>query len=345
MQTEWLRIPRQRFTQRTGSGAFALALLSSLLLCSCGENPRAVPSEADKSLAAEAEDILSRVGFLPIREYANFLRTPGRLRHRNQLAGKIPATDQELRKASADIARRVQYIKSHLDWPRPQAIQIPRTDTRPVIDGSLDDKAWKQAAVFTSIYPFNSKTAGGPDTTWRMAWDAKYLYFAFKCEDENILAPEFERDEDIWEHDCVEAFIRPDYSIDMYWEIVISPTGAIYDSLNAKHWAEWGSNMRPEENIADLRVGTHANGTVNREGDTDAGYTVEMAVPFNQLPGFARREPRAGDQLQLILVRLDRSDDKTLKPYAIAPLLSWGHNIWNHIPIELVAATADPSQP
>lgn len=232
-------------------------------------------------------------------------------------------------------------------WPKPPDVKVPYAKVAPKIDGKLDDAVWQYAATFKDTYAFNSTspTTECP-TTWKIAWDDKYLYFAFDCVDTDIISPKIERDGNVFFNDCVEMFILPDFRYRTYWELVIGPSGSIYDSLQCKNYYEWGCNSKPSENIEGLQVGITIDGHLNQSDGKDKGYTVEVAVPFDQLPGYSRAKPAAGQTLNFMLVRLDKTklpdkdkdgkDQFSHKAYAFCPLLNWGHNIWNHAKMTLV---------
>ncbi len=110
-----------------------------------------------------------------------------------------------------------------------------------------------------------------------------------------------------------------------------------FDCADTNIFKGWGGLARAGENVAGLRIGTDIRGTPNQPGDVDEGYSVEIAVPFRELPTYTRgNRPEAGDRLNVMLVWLDRYAEKGMDVYGFQPLLSWGHNIWNHAPLELV---------
>lgn len=205
------------------------------------------------------------------------------------------------------------------------------------MQAEAEDAAWQQAAVFKEVYPFNEKEAvPKPATIWRLLWDEQYFYARFECADEDIEAPAYKRDEPVFSRDCVEIFILPEFRTGVYWELVVSPSGSIYDGLNCKKFEEFASVTRAEENIVGLKIAYSVRGTVNQPGDKDEGYIVDMAIPFSELPTYTRgNKPQPGYHLWLMLVRLDYAGGK-LKAYSFKPLLLWGHNIWNHYQGELV---------
>ncbi len=70
--------------------------------------------------------------------------------------------------------------------PRPPGFFKPlRTNQPPVIDGRLDDPVWRQAPSVSGFKTFIPDFDREPSekTTAYMAYDAEYLYFAFKCYD------------------------------------------------------------------------------------------------------------------------------------------------------------------
>jgi hypothetical protein len=231
----------------------------------------------------------------------------------------------------------VEQAERGAEMGRLPAIELPRVQKAPAIDGVLEDAAWKTAARFAGLYPFGTlaKDAEAPATTWLACWDETHLYFAFDCADADVVAPPLERDGQVWRHDCVEMFICPVVETGVYWEIVVSPTGVVFDALHSKQVRKWGpGTSRLFLDVEGLEVGHKVRGTANRREDTDEGYRVEVAVPFRALPQYRHGGPAAGQTLNFMLVRLDGTG-KELAAYGFQPILSWGHNIWNHAPVTL----------
>ena len=59
-----------------------------------------------------------------------------------------------------------------------------RASTRPTIDGVLDEQVWKDAPRDSRFVSKRSKPYGQPSTqptTVQVAYDAQYLYVAFRC--------------------------------------------------------------------------------------------------------------------------------------------------------------------
>lgn len=323
--------------------AAILVLATLSLVTGCSTPPRvAAPlggTPEQKALAARADDAIRSAADNPGREFANRLRTatyPEWLRFFKCEGPQPVCAWPTLPAAMTDIARLCSQAESGADWPRPPLARVPRVAAPPVIDGKLDDPAWTSAIAWSGVHRFNEKPLlANPKTTWKIAWDDQYLYFAFDCEDSDIIAPLRKRDDPVYNDDCVEMFILPDFRFRTYWEVVIAPGGSIFDSVECKNIDTWGLSLDPAQNLDGMKVGIQIRGTLNQPGDTDQGYTVEVAIPFRELPGYTRTGPKTGDRLHFMLVRLDRQG-KDFNCYAYQPLLAWGHNLWNHGQMELV---------
>jgi hypothetical protein len=293
-------------------------------------------SEEDRELARQVEEAVAQAQGTPAQEMANMVTGDWQDPLLKQLKGEKPATAGALPHARKCLKESLEVLRKGPGWPVLKGLRVPYAKEKPKIDGKLDDAAWKDAAVFEGLYPFNQKDkVQSPATVWRVMWDEECLYFAFDCRDTDLVAPPLKRDDTVFFHDCVEMFILPEFRWGTYWELVVGPSGAIYDGLNAKKFKGWGAETRVEETLAGLQAACVVDGTLNQPDDTDRGYVVEVAVPFSQLPGYARgNRPAVGDKLHFMLVRLDKNG-KRMTAYAFQPLLNWGHNIWNHAEAEL----------
>lgn len=339
-------------TITTRGAAAVLAALSALLTItitiqqakadSASTTPSApivAPTDADKALAAQVEAAAKLDPGTPGREAMNFMMNEWPHDSLLMLEGVKPTTEAGLEYARGTVNYLAKPMEEGPIWPLPSLVHIPHASGPITVDGKVDSPGWKSAAVFHGEYLFNSKDhADNPETTWRVTWDEKYLYFAFECADTDIIAPPMDRDKDPFDYDACEMFILPEprSPVPTYWEIVVGPQNAIYDGLHLKKLDGWGyydSPGGPQLNVEGLQTAT----SIQKDPKTgaDLGYTIEVAVPFDQLPSFMRgNPPRAGDTMSIMLCRMDKHE-KTQDFYSVVPLLSWGHNIWNYIPVKL----------
>ncbi len=154
----------------------------------------------------------------------------------------------------------------------PQAFFRPlRVERPPVIDGRMDDEAWRAAPSVTldkTFIPDFGREASERTTAY-MAYDAEALYFAFKCfdrEPDRIKASVANRDT-----------IRPDD-----WICINLDTFNDRQSLYAFYVNPLGiqTDSRFASNVEDFSVDLVWSSAGRIDAD---GYTVELAVPFKSI--------------------------------------------------------------
>ena len=317
-----------------------LLIIGILLICACRvfAEGNAAPTAEDKALAARIRALIALAPGKPAQEYVVHALPNYREPHELLvLTGATPVSEKQLADARTAMTVLVQEFQRAIDWPTPPSFTVPHTVKPITIDGKLADPAWKHAISFTRQYPFNqTQPAIAPKTTWHMLWDARYLYVGMECADTDIIAPVLPRDGEVFNHDCFEVLLLPEPATRKYWELEVGATGSIFDALNVKNMTIWGANYHPEVNMTGLRVATHIDGVANKPGAVSRGYSIEMAIPFDQLPGMTPgQQATAGTHLHCLLTHFDRHADGRLDLYAFCPVLTWVHNIWNYADMTL----------
>jgi hypothetical protein len=176
-----------------------------------------------------------------------------------------------------------------------------------IIDGKLDDAAWRDADVITFVVPVTHKKPLSK-TEARVAWDNDYLYVSYRAYDKDIWSVFTERDSATFQEDCLELFVQPNPTRQTYYNFEINALGTIYDARNVgrdsggfdhHRWALW--------NCDGLAVGIAIEGTINNWQDTDRCWQMEMAVPFAEVHSLGGGSPKAGDIWRVLLARYDYS--------------------------------------
>ena len=151
------------------------------------------------------------------------------------------------------------------------ALDIRRASGPIQIDGDLNDAGWLDAARaknFTEIRP-GDQTQPPVETESLVAYDDANLYVAFLAHDNNpqsIRATLQDRDA-IWQDDFVGIMLDTYGDGAWAYEIFANPLGIQSD-------ARWTSQNEDDG----FNIVYHSKGKV-----TDAGYQVEMAIPFSSL--------------------------------------------------------------
>ena len=184
---------------------------------------------------------------------------------------------------------------------------VERASTPIVIDGELDEFAWKAAAQINGFDRIlDSYNRVLYPTRARMLWDDENFYFAFVCQDADMWAIYDNEDEALWEEEVVEVFIDPDGDGRNYLELEVNPQNTVVDLNILQLSPTWEADR--DWDIAGLQTAVLAHGTVNDSLSLDQGWTAEIAIPWaamaTRIGGGDRPSP--GDTWRLNLYRIER---------------------------------------
>ena len=121
--------------------------------------------------------------------------------------------------------------------PRPE-FRAVRAASAPIIDGALDDEVWREAPVpageWLSYNPLHGQPIPQTTTVW-IAFDADYLYFAFKCDDPNPsrIKTSITRRDNIWQDDWVGLSLDALGTGQLSYHMMVNPSGVQLDMLNS----------------------------------------------------------------------------------------------------------------
>jgi hypothetical protein len=194
----------------------------------------------------------------------------------------------------------------HTELPQMRVMKLAK-NMKINIDGKLDDEAWKAAA---NSGPFVDVGTGNPNTAFpvngsvKLAWDDANMYLAFQVEDPDIVGgwPKDAKDPHLWEKDTVEIMLDPDGDNNDYYEIQVNPQNLVfdtqYDSYNTPK-TEPNGPFGHQDWSAKLKSAVVIDGTIDKPGDKDKGYTVEIALPWSSLAKAKNHPPKAGDEWRM----------------------------------------------
>jgi len=174
----------------------------------------------------------------------------------------------------------------------------------PIIDGRLDDGAWKRTPAVELV----QAVTGGKcvkTTIARMCWDDQCLYIAFDCVDQDIWGTMTKRDDLIFQEEVVEAFLDPECNLHRYFEFNVSPRNVVFDAFVVNT-----DGLGPGEgtdfgwNCEGIRTAVVVDGTLDNRSDTDRGWIAELAIPFKSM---GRSTPKPGERWRGNLYRIDLS--------------------------------------
>jgi hypothetical protein len=196
----------------------------------------------------------------------------------------------------------------HTELPHLRVMKLAK-NAKINIDGKLDDEAWKTAAVtgpFVDVGTGNPNTAFPVNGSVKLAWDDANMYLGFQVEDPDVIGgwPKDAKDPHLWEKDTVEIMADPDGDGDNndYYEIQVNPQNLVfdtqYDSYNTPK-TEPAGPFGHQDWSAKLKSAVVVDGTLDKAGDKDKGYAVEIAIPWSSFTKAKNHPPKANDEWRM----------------------------------------------
>lgn len=188
-----------------------------------------------------------------------------------------------------------------------------------VIDGRLDETSWRATPWSEPFVDIEGGIRPKPAllTRMKMLWDDEYLYVGADLEEPHVWATLTARDSVIYHDNDFEVFIDPDGDTHEYYELEINARNTVWDLMIVRPYRDGGPALNAWD-ITGLKTGVHVRGTLNHAGDTDDGWSVEIAMPWKILreaaPG--ARPPRAGDRWRMNFSRVQWTVDVRDGAYA-----------------------------
>jgi hypothetical protein len=176
------------------------------------------------------------------------------------------------------------------------------------IDGALDEAAWRDAPWTDDFVDIEGSRKPAPAlrTRAKMLWDDTYFYIGADLVEPALWATMKEHDSVIFHENDFEFFIDPNGDNHEYYEFEVNALGTTWDLLLPRPYKDEGKPLNNWE-IRGLKSAVHLDGTLNVPGDTDRGWSVELAVPWAALGELARRRspPADGDQWRVNFSRVE----------------------------------------
>ncbi len=195
-----------------------------------------------------------------------------------------------------------------LSWVLPAFAELPeydvkRTTEKIVIDGIADEADWEAAVPMHFLFPW-FKEGEKEGTEVRMLWDDTFLYVLYQCEDKWIWAEHYDTNATTYKDDCVELFWDPNPSDTSRRKYNMFEMNCIGNLLSVYV----GSGESIHERVSRIippHIAQTVRGTVNDDSDTDEGWTLEVAVRYEDYKNlYDGSTPKDGDMWRIGLNRL-----------------------------------------
>ncbi len=205
------------------------------------------------------------------------------------------------------------------DVPESDLFPVPQIELNPrvyrsvpstseiTIDGRLDEIAWQNALWTEEFVDIRGESQPAPrySTRAKMLWNDEYFYIAAVMEEPHLWGTLTDRDAVIFHDNDFEVFIDPDWDTHGYYELEVNTLNTQWDLLLGKPYRD-GAPAIDSWDIQGLQTAVHLDGTLNDPSDVDAGWSIEIALPWSVLEECAHRPapPQPGDQWRINFSRV-----------------------------------------
>jgi hypothetical protein len=175
-------------------------------------------------------------------------------------------------------------------WPRRPVPGTQRQYTcrvareAPILDGVLDDPVWAGAPWSEPFVALSGDEAAPCPRTWfKLLWDERHLYVAAV-----MLGDDVRGGSDL------ECYLDRQAIGSQWYELIANPAGAVRSAFVVRQ----GSERRITANACPTLDGAaEVQGSLDKPGDADTGWIVEMAIPWSCLkpPQASGVEPDSED--------------------------------------------------
>lgn len=184
------------------------------------------------------------------------------------------------------------------------------TAEKPVIDGAGKERAWQQAPWTDDYVDIEGDLKPLPvfRTRTKLLWDKEYLYIYAELQEPDLWGTLRQHDAIIYQDNDFEVFIDPDNDTHDYFELEFNALNTEMDLFLDKPYRNGGKALLSWD-AQGLRSAVQIRGTLNKPGDTDQGWSVEMAIPLQSVGFWGSRPPRDSSMWRINFSRVEWDRD------------------------------------
>jgi hypothetical protein len=244
-----------------------------------------------------------------------------------QAAEIFKVTDGQLREIRAVLRNLPEDAGT--GWPASPPIPryaVKRATAPIAIDGELNEPAWSDASPAVTLqFLWDDQTGAKQVTLVQLLRGEDALYVGFRADDADINARFTARDDPTFLDDAVEIFINParDQEV-VYYGFEMNARGVLYDYLNYN-----SRTLFKRFDATGVEVAVALQGSLNHRDDLDDGWTLEIAIPWENFEGLAAAPPAAGSVWKANLNRWDGVAPERRMSIWSDPL---NDESWPHVP-------------
>ena len=269
-----------------------------------------------------AEDVTSRYAAVSTGTVANTL----------PLTQCSPPTTQSAASLDGDWAKMAGIV--------PRGYVCRRANGPIEITGRGDSPAWQQAAWSDNFVDIEGFARPAPRfrTSLKMLWDDQYFYVFAQMREPHVWGTITKKNSIIFVDNDFEIFIDPDGDHHRYHEFEVNALNTIWELTLPKPYRDDGHPI-DADNVRGLKSAVHIDGTLNDPRDTDKGWSVEVAIPWNGLAektGAPAEPPQDGQQWRVNFSRVEWLVDIIDGQYHPLPKAMRDEDNWVWSPIGVI---------
>ncbi|MBL8763691.1 MAG: carbohydrate-binding family 9-like protein [Phycisphaerae bacterium] len=202
------------------------------------------------------------------------------------------------------------------------------------IDGRLDSRFWSGAPWTEAFVDIRGDAGGVPrhQTRAKLLWDDACLYIGAELEEPHVWATLTEHDSIVYRDNDFELFLSPTGDNHAYYELEINALGTVFDLFLPRPYRDGGAADH-DFNFLGLRKAVRIEGTLNDPRDTDAGWAIELAIPWSAFDRHTRTPapgpPREADVWRLNFSRVQWDLDVVSGGYRKIPDRAEHNWVWS----------------
>ena len=122
------------------------------------------------------------------------------------------------------------------------------------------------------------------DTKFKLRWDDRNIYIGALLQENYIWASKTANDSELWNENIFSVLLSADDSLLNYKQIDVNALGTVMDLLMKKsYWDAPGQLVHDLKWDSKAKIAVYTPGSVNKPGDRDQYWSVEISIPFETL--------------------------------------------------------------
>jgi hypothetical protein len=216
---------------------------------------------------------------------------------------------------------------------RPTEAVARKAVIAPVLDGRLDDAVWGEGA-HELVHSIGGEPFSGAATRVYFAYDDSFLYVAGDLPDRDLWTTYTQHDDPLYKQEVFEVFVAAENDGTDYLEYQVSARNVTFDARFERHRrgdTGWNGSF---ETAVDVR------GTIGDRSDRDQGWSVEIAIPWQEICENTRVEcpPQAGQRLRVNAFRLEHPRKAPAFGLALSPTRRPDFHAWGNAAVLVLAS-------